>query len=81
MGNKWENLNQINHTYKQRDKVLLKNGWKTKFNQDAYIGLYVTTAIRNNGNVRVHKGIDTDTFNIRNLTPDKELATVYHGAE
>ena len=37
-GNKRENCNRINHLYKQGDKVLLKNAWKTKFNQDAYIG-------------------------------------------
>ena len=33
-GNKRENRNRINHTYKQGDKVLHKNAWKTKFNQD-----------------------------------------------
>ena len=35
-GNNLENRNGINHTYKQGDKVLLKNAWYTKFNQDAY---------------------------------------------
>ena len=71
-GNERENRNRISHTYKIGDKVLLKNAWKTKFNQDAYIGPYVITAVRNNGTVRARKGRVTDTFNIRNLTPYKE---------
>ena len=71
-GNERENRNRKNHTYKQGDKVLLKNAWKTKFSQDAYIGPYVITAIRNNGTVRDRKGRVTDTFNIRNLTLYKE---------
>ena len=37
--------------YKQGEKVLLKNAWKTKFNQDAYIGPYIITTVRNNGTV------------------------------
>ena len=59
--NKRENRNQINHTYKQGDKVLLKNAWRTKYNQDAYLGPYVITAVRNNGTVRACKGRVTDT--------------------
>ena len=66
-GNNRENRNQINNTYKQGDKVLLKNAWKTKFNQEAYIDPYVITGVRNNVTVRAHKGRVTDTFKIRNL--------------
>ena len=55
-GNERENRNQISHMFKQGDKVLLKNTWKTKFNQDAYIGPYVITAVRNNDIVRACKG-------------------------
>ena len=47
-GIKHENCIQINHTYKKEDRVLLKNAWNTKFNQDAYIGPYIITAVRNN---------------------------------
>ena len=39
--------------------------WKTKFNQDTYIGPYVITAVRNNGTIRAHEGRVTDTFNIQ----------------
>ena len=42
--------------YKQGDGVLLKNVWETKFNQDAYLGPYAITVVRNDGTVRVHKG-------------------------
>ena len=42
--------------YKKGDKILLKHAWKTKFNQDAYLGPYTITAVRKNGTVRVHKG-------------------------
>ena len=71
-GNKHENCNQINHTYEQGDKVLLKNVWTTKFNQDSYLGPYEITVIRNNGTVRARKSGVTDTFNIQKLTPYKE---------
>ena len=36
-GNKHENCNQINHTYKQGDKFLVQNAWETKLNHDGYI--------------------------------------------
>ena len=39
-GNQKENLPRQSHVYHTEDKVLLKNTWKTKFNQDAYIGPY-----------------------------------------
>ena len=68
-GNERENRNRISHTYKIGDKVLLKNAWKTKFNQDAYKDPYVITAVRNNGTIRARKG---RVMNIRNLTPYKE---------
>ena len=55
---------KIVHTYKQGDKVLLKITWKTKFNQEVYLGPYIITAVRNNGVVRTRKGRVTDTFNI-----------------
>ena len=51
-GNERENRNRPNHAYKQGDKALLKNAWKTKFNRDAHIVPYVITAVRNNGFVR-----------------------------
>ena len=71
-GNQRENYNQKENTYNKGDKVLLKNEWKTKFNQDAYLGPYAIIAVRNNDTVRAHKGKITDTFNICNITPYKE---------
>ena len=62
----------MNHAYKQGDKVLLKHAWTTKFSQDTYIGLYVITAVRNNGTVKAREGMVTDNVNIRNLTAYKE---------
>ena len=70
--NKQKNCNQINHTYKKGDKVSLKNARKTKFNQEAYLGPYIITDVRNNGTVRAHKDKVADTFIIQNLTPYKE---------
>ena len=58
--------------YKQGEKVLHKNVWKTKFNQDAYIDSHIITSVRNNGTTRAHKGRVTGNFNIRNLTPYKD---------
>ena len=37
-GNQQENRGQKEHMCKKEDKVLLKNAWKTKFNQYAYLG-------------------------------------------
>ena len=71
-GNERENKNRKDHTYQVGDKVLLKNEWKTKFNQDAYNGPYMITAVRNNGTVRARKGRVTDTYNLRNIIPYKE---------
>ena len=71
-GNERENKNRKDHTYQVGDKVLLKNEWKTKFNQDAYKGPYMITAVRNNGTVRARKGRVTDTYNLRNIIPYKE---------
>ena len=58
--------------YNEEDKVLLKNARKTKFNQDAYLGPYTITAVRNNGTVRARKGKVTDAFNICNIILFKE---------
>ena len=71
-GNKCENKKCRTHTYQTRDKVLLRNAWKTKFNQNSYLSLCVITAVRDNGTVRACKGRITDTFNICNLTLYKE---------
>ena len=70
--NERENKNRKDHTYRVGDKILLKNEWKTKFNQDAYKGPCTITAVRDNGTVRVRKGRVTDTYNLRNIIPYKE---------
>ena len=46
-GNQKENHCRQSHVYHTRDKVVLKNVWKTKFNQDAYVGPYTVTEIGN----------------------------------
>jgi transposase InsO family protein len=68
-GNERENRKRKEHTYKVGDKVLLKNEWKTKFNQDSFKGPYVITDVRNNGTVRATRGRITDTYNLRNIKP------------
>ena len=67
---------QDNHIWKEHlyikgdkgDKILLKNAWKTKFNQDAYLGPYTITTVRDYATVRACKGKVTHTFNICNIT-------------
>ena len=72
-GNEQENKNRKDHTYRVDDKILLKNEWKTKFNQDAYHkGVYTITAVRDNWTVRARKGRDTDTYNLCSMIPSKE---------
>ena len=39
------------------DRVLLKNAWPTKFNQDAFLDPYVITAVRNNGTIHLRTRI------------------------
>jgi len=64
-----ENRKRQSHTYKVGDQILLKNEWKTKFNQDAYKGLLRIIAARNNGIVRARFGRVTDTYNLHNIKP------------
>ena len=40
-----ENKTRVSHEYKVGDEILLKNAWKTKFNQDAYLGPYCHTQL------------------------------------
>ena len=70
--NKFENCNWINHIYKQEDKILLKNAWKTKCIEDIYLGPYVIIVARNDGTIMARKIMVIDTFNILNLTCYKE---------
>ena len=70
--NQKENCHGQSHVYRTGDKVLLKNTWKMKFDQDAYTGLYTVTEVRNNGTASACKVNVTDTFNLRNITPFKE---------
>ena len=39
-GNQKQNQSSQSHVYRTGDNVLLKNAWKTKFNQDVYRGPY-----------------------------------------
>ena len=71
-GNARENKRRKTHEYKTGDKVLLRNAWKIKSNQNAYLGPYTITGVSDNVTVRDCKGRITDTFNIHNLTPYKE---------
>ena len=71
-GNQKENRRRQSHVYHTRDKVLLKNAWRTKLNQDAYIGPYTMTEVWNEGTVSARKGNVTDTYNLRNITRFKE---------
>ena len=71
-GNERENKNRIDYKYKEGDKVLLKNAWKTKFNQDAYSDPYKITTVQDNGTIRAKKGRVTDTYNLCNIIPFKE---------
>ena len=71
-GNQKENRRRQSHMYRTGDKVLLKNAWKTKFNQEVCIGPYTVTGVRNNGIVYAHKGNVIDTYTLRNITPFQE---------
>ena len=55
-GNRKENRRRQSFASHTGDKALLKNAWKTKFNQDAYIGPNTVIDIQNNGTVRVRRG-------------------------
>ena len=57
-----ENRRRQSHVYLTRDKVLLKNAWKTKFNQDARIGPYTVTEVWNNGTECAHRSNVIETI-------------------
>ena len=44
-GNQKQNHSRLFHMLCTIDKVLLKNAWKTKFNQDTYIRPYTVTNV------------------------------------
>ena len=71
-GNQKENCCRQSHVYCAGGKVLLQNAWKTKFNQDAYIGPYTMTEVWNNGAACTLRGNVTDTYNMCNITAFKE---------
>ena len=71
-GDQKENCRRQSHVFHIGDKVLLKNAWKTKFNQDVYKGPYTVTEVRNNGTVRARRSNVTDTHNLCNIIPFKE---------
>ena len=68
-----ENSKRIQHEYKINDQVLVKNQQSTKFGQDAYNGPWTVTKVRDNGTVKITKGIITDVYNIRNITSPPTL--------
>ena len=72
-----EYCHRQSHVYHTGDKVLLKNVWKTKFNQDAYIGPYTVTEVWNNGTVRACRSNITDTYKLCNIIP---LIDFHYGA-
>ena len=55
------------HLYYTGDKVLLKNAWKTKFDQDTFRVPYILTEVS-----RARKCIITDSYNLCNITLFKE---------
>ena len=71
-GNQKENHSRQSHVYHAGHKVILKNTWKTKFNQDTYVGPYTVTKVQNIGTVCAYKGNITDTYNLHNIIPFKE---------
>ena len=64
-----ENSKRIPHQYKPEDLVLVKNEQSTKFGKDAYNGPWTIQEVRNNGTVKISKGLISDIYNICNITP------------
>ena len=72
-GNKYKNYNGSENTYRTGDKVLLIYAWKTKYNQDAYLGPYTITSVnKDNDTATTHRDKLMDVYNIYNITPYKE---------
>ena len=64
-----ENKKRVAHVYKPEDLILIKNEQKTKYGKDAHQGPWTVTHVNNNRNVKIKKGIVSDTINIRNIHP------------
>ena len=71
-----EDSQRINHTYKEGDLVLVKNEQSTKYGKDAYNGPWTIQEVRNNGTVKISKGLVADVYNIRNITPYKQQSWI-----
>ena len=57
------------HQYKIKDLVLVKNKQSTKFGKNAYNGPWTIQEVRDNGTVKITKGLVSDVYNICNITP------------
>ena len=66
-GSQKQNCCRQSHVCCTGDKVLLKNAWIVKLNQDTFIGPYTVIKVRNNGTVCARKGNLMDTYNLRNI--------------
>ena len=64
-----ENSKPIQHEYKVNNQVLVENQQSNKFGQDTYNGPWTVNKVRDNRTVNITKGVVTDIYNIRNITP------------
>ena len=64
-----ENAKRIEHDYQVGDKILVRNNDLAKYGTDPWEGPYKIVAVQDNGNVRVDKGITTESYNYRLIKP------------
>ena len=60
------------------DKVLLKNAWKMKFSQDAYIGPYIMTEVPKYGTARARKNTTSQKYIICATSPHLKNRIDFH---
>ena len=67
-----ENSSRRQHEYHVGDSILQSNPPHTKFGGPQFEGLYVITAVNDNGTVTIRKKLYTDVVNIRHIKPYRQ---------
>lgn len=69
VNNQQENKSRKDYTYTVGQQVLVKDEQSRKFGKNPYKGIYIVTAVHNNGTLSLTKGAVTQPYNIRNVHP------------
>ena len=79
MGNEKENKHGQCHVCRIGDKILLKNDWKIKFDENTCISPCIVSKVRNNGKIQAYKENNIDVYNFCYIAAFQGLFTSIMG--